>query len=846
MTDESRKKLTLAERVEIETTFRRKATANGYSCFPCRGKTGQLKGWPGLVLDADGIEDFSGKRRWVSTAIHVGHGGLVMLDMDIDDEEAMAAVEAAIPEALWEKLSRCPVRRGSGAKEAWLARAADGESMHYRTASQGWDSGDGKAHRLEVFGRASRICMAHGAHTVSDNGRVLVEYSWAGDRGPHNVPLSDLPPITDQDVLTLCQTVNETLAGLGWKCATVEDWESLRQRSQETVYDLEMGVRFKTRDFGEMGLQELEALCRGQEESVRLSASFMDQASVNTSRCMAGVMPSDGRLYVFETSAHVHHRPADADPAARFKGVAEKLAARGILDPDEDGGVGAAVDAESYADAWTPTSPDDVVQGLVDRYCWWPAGSGFVVDREGDASDTMTLGSFRTTLLPWSWEEPVKAGSNRTEKINPVDRWVEHSGRIDVAGHRFLPETDESLVEMEGRTYVNTWHGFPHVGFDVPADVRAAALESFDVYLTHLIPDADERAWFIMWLAAKVQKPWLPNCGVIMVAEEQGAGRGTLFDMLGGVFGQRYVENVDSTQLLGTGGQGAYTDWLASSLIVTCDEVLAGDDSGGAMAWKRREAYEKLKTRVDPRLRVMPIIQKGLPNYKAQVSASFLLATNNANALPLAEDDRRIAVILNGGPMKHAAWVQEALAPWRTEKGWFSDVFSAAVWGMLREVSVSWESVREAPRNTKGRAQMLSANESDLEDILEHVLADVPSDYMINSHLRDRMKIALEAAGLLQDTKNWWVRVQDLLGKVNRFGWRRMGTRQHMTHGDTRRRYTVYYRDGGLAKWEETAIEDRWALIGAAGDMNAKASNLAKRMKDRGLKVVDSGNENES
>ncbi len=857
-------KLTIKERVEIETVFRRQALANGYACFPCRGKSGQLKGWPSFVFDEESIEDFAGKQKWISTALQVGMGGLVMLDFDIDDAEALAAIEDAIPEALWDKLKACPVRRGSGVKEAWLARLDEGETApHYRSSSQKWSKGDGESHFLEVFCKSPKLCVGHGAHTVTSNGRVPVSYYWVDDRGPHNVPLADLPAITDAEIVLLCRVVNEVLDGMGWECVST----GVRQESQGVVYDLELGTVFNTRDHGAVGLIELEALCRASDESIRLSASFMDPSSVNTTRCMASIWGGDGRLYIFETSDYVMHRPAELDLRRKAAGLGERLVARKMLKPVEqvledrrkqrearsadvstlneegveavgDDALGETVDKEKYDADWRPLESDEIVGSLLNRYCWWPAGTGYVLDMAGGAEDAMTLGSFRTTLLPFCWEEPVKAGSNKTEKVNPVDKWIEHGDRHLVSGYRFLPHHSEYLVEIDGRMYVNTWHGFDHV-----ADRQAhdeGAWRGFMDFMDHLIPDEKDRGWFLMWLAAKVQKPWLPNCGVIMVAERQGTGRGTLFDILKPVFGGRYVQNVNSSQLLGSGGQGQYTDWLASSVLVTCDEVLAGDDSGGSMAWKRREAYERIKTLVDPRPREMAIIQKGLPNYKTQVFASFLMATNNPNALPLAEDDRRIAVILNGAPLIGNESVLHGLEQWRGDVG-FSAGFGGAVWRGLNEMEVDWRAVREAPKSTQGRLEMLSANESDLEDILEHVLAEIPSDFMLNSHLRDRMRLALDSVGMLAEVKNWWVRTQDILGKVNRFGWRRMSTRQNLPFKDGKRmRYTVYYREceGANARWQDANEAGRVALIGAAGDMNAKASEVARRMKERGLTVL--------
>jgi hypothetical protein len=358
------------------------------------------------------------------------------------------------------------------------------------------------------------------------------------------------------------------------------------------------------------------------------------------------------------------------------------------------------------------------------------------------------------------------------------------------------------------------------------------------------VPDERERAWLVMWLAAKVQRPWLPNCGVIMVAEKQGVGRGTLFDMLGGIFGARHVRPVSAVELIGGGSQSQYTAWLENALVVTCDEVLAGDDSGGAMAWKRREVYERLKAMVDPRPRRVSIVRKGLPNNDADVFASFLLATNNVNALPLSPDDRRFAVITNADvKLEDRAGALEMLEPWRDENGGFGVGFCGAVGAWLRGVAVSWGEVRESPRWMAGRERMLQANESDLDGVLENVLRKIEGDFVLGHHLRERMERALEAAGLLQEVKGWWSKTQDSLGRLNRFGWRKMDGRQRFApKAKSDNVAVVFYREGGIGEkaWRQAHGEERETLW-AGGDPTIRKSgaDLGRKMQERGLRVVD-------
>lgn len=451
----------------------------------------------------------------------------------------------------------------------------------------------------------------------------------------------------------------------------------------------------------------------------------------------------------------------------------------------------------------------------------------------------MSISSFRTKMRPLAWEEVGPRGG--VKEINPAEEWEKHPYRADVAGYRFLPRSRDRAVVDGDLVYLNTWERPDWWDRDIA--VSGAGAVTFFQFLEHLIPSDDERKWFIGWLAAKVQKPWLPNCGVVMVAERQGTGRGTLFDMLGCVLGRRHVKNVSAVQLIGGGSQSQYTDWLEESLVVTCDEVLAGDDTGGAMAWKRREVYERLKAMVDPRPRVVPIVRKGLPNYQTEVYASFLLATNNVNALPLSPDDRRIAVITNTGvPLVEHGDFLERLNVWRSDEG-FTDEFCASVFAALRQVNVDWASVRESPRWMLGRARMLEANETDLDGVLENILEGLDGDFILGHHLRERVGRSLEANGLLGDVKHWWSKTQDVLSRMNRLGWRRMDGRHKYAPKDmTSNVSVVFYREKGAGPgaWLAASRDERVKLwVGGDPAARKAASDLGRRMAEKGIKVVD-------
>lgn len=849
--------------VAEQTEIRRALLRNGYSPFPCAGKNKQMWGWPDIEATEDLIDEWAGQKKWVSTAVHVGKGGLVGIDVDIDDSDVLDDFIDRLPEDLWARLKHAPVRYGGGVKEMWLCRFDDREQTRAHAEKSGkW--GDSEAgedapdHKLEIWLRHKKLLALYGAREV-DGREITSWYEWRDGRGPHNVPLADLPVIGNEDVSTLLRCAVEAMQAAGWERLDVNTPE---ENAGDKVYDLTSDMSFTLRNGDVVPLDELTELCEASDD-VRLY-SWLPGKRRRGDRCAAKINDHDGRLQIFDYDTGVLHRPVDNKPLRdSVQALAERLYDFSKADssgskkpaipkdrlqmlrdsvpeesrifssaPVDEGGAASSEDEKDAA-------RKEIVEALVERYAYWSDGSGYVVDVERGPEAAMSISSFRTKMRPLAWEEVGPRGG--VKEINPAEEWEKHPCRADVAGYRFLPRSRDRAVVDGDLVYLNTWER-PE-WWDRDLEVSGSGAVTFFHFLEHLIPSDDERKWFIGWLAAKVQKPWLPNCGVVMVAERQGTGRGTLFDMLGCVLGRRHVKNVSAVQLIGGGSQSQYTDWLEESLVVTCDEVLAGDDTGGAMAWKRREVYERLKALVDPRPRVVPIVRKGLPNYQTEVYASFLLATNNVNALPLSPDDRRIAVITNTGvPLVENGDFLERLNEWRSDEG-FTDEFCASVFAALREVKVDWSSVRESPRWMLGRARMLEANETDLDGVIENILEGLDSDFILGHHLRERVGRSLEANGLISDVKHWWSKTQDMLSRMNRLGWRRMdGRHKYAPKEMTSNVSVVFYREKGAGPdvWLSASREERVKLW-AGGDPAARkaASDLGRRMAEKGIKVVD-------
>ena len=161
-----------------------------------------------------------------------------------------------------------------------------------------------------------------------------------------------------------------------------------------------------------------------------------------------------------------------------------------------------------------------------------------------------------------------------------------------------------------------------------------------------------ERNWYWHWLAHKKRRPWVPMVAVIMVAEEFGTGRGTLFDILGLLFGEDYVVPCTFGELTGKAAGAHFNDRLANGLIAFVNEA---DDDDGHLQARRRMTYEALKNTIEPSPTARQRFEaKGQHAYAQRSALSKIYATQHRDLVKLPRDDRRIEVLTCGRQMTPA------------------------------------------------------------------------------------------------------------------------------------------------------------------------------------------------
>jgi hypothetical protein len=254
-----------------------------------------------------------------------------------------------------------------------------------------------------------------------------------------------------------------------------------------------------------------------------------------------------------------------------------------------------------------------------------------------------TVASLRGFMQPYTIvEEGPRGGLHKT---SVVDSWMTHPLRAHIDAIQSRSDKPRPTYTEDGLIIYNRYWPPAH-------PVEGGDLAPFETFFARLFPDDTERNWYWHWLAHKKRRPWVPMVAVIMVAEEFGTGRGTLFDILGLLFGEDYVVPCTFGELTGKAAGAHFNDRLANGLIAFVNEA---DDDDGHLQARRRMTYEALKNTIEPSPTARQRFEaKGQHAYAQRSSLSKIYATQHRDLVKLPRDDRRIEVLTCGRQMTPA------------------------------------------------------------------------------------------------------------------------------------------------------------------------------------------------
>jgi len=769
------------------TELRLALLANGYSPLPNWAKACFMPGWPSLPVTEEAINGWTERKspakRFVDTGLRV-ENGLAVIDLDINHEvidDVAQALEKAEP-----ALAQSLIRYGKGFKEAWFVRTDEPFTrLHTRRwLAPGADLEVDGAQVVEVFGGGSpRQFGAFGAHTRGANGGVVVAYEWAEGGSPATVGLSDLPTISKARLIELVDMVEVVLEQHGFAPVL----RSVKGESEATrVHDLLPEHRFECNDGVTRTLEELEQAAG--DDGLRCSASWLEPgANHSLTRCIVGLTHS-GALTIWDAATGVSHMsaalaPTDASArqldaatiAARLKRLAEaederKTKRRAKISAEDEYTMVAAKLTQTYAFCKGRQLPVVPIWGST-------IGEGY------------SLSNFRSEMLPYCGVEIGPRGGEK--KINPVDIWMASHARLSVEGMQLRPDMPRpTFVDEQGKTWVNTYTPVVHTA-------EGGEMVTGHKFLAQLLPDADERAWFTQWLAYKFRNPHIPGPAVVMVAREMGTGRGTLGELLRKLFGGSYVRTLSFDTFAGRTYQSQYNDWGADSLMVLVNESSTSD--GGSAYKAKHDTYERLKETIDPRPIVRHFVVKRESAFYAPGFTSFLIATNNPDALPLPRGDRRFWVGTNGEPREVAFWEEI--------NAWIENPANVAAFAdYLDSVDISTYSPFAEPPMTEAKRAMTEMSASDLDRGFDAVLANLAGDVVVPEQIVAGMIQARDLYGYDYPDKWQAIAKRMVQTKLERVG---VPHGQNWNPSIDNKRYSVYATTRKAAKQWTTATADQ-------------------------------------
>jgi hypothetical protein len=394
-----------------------------------------------------------------------------------------------------------------------------------------------------------------------------------------------------------------------------------------------------------------------------------------------------------------------------------------------------------------PLKPD-IAAALEEKARWLLQTYGYdalndVIVELFKPSDSCSFKPLAYQRLFRAWREKI-VGPEGGDKgwDNATARWEADPARLNVGGVRMRPDQPFPVYAEDEEFFKNTYRRPQHAGSGV--------IKPWLDFMAHLLPDEAEREWFLDWLAHKHRYPNIPGVAVVMVAAGPlgpvyGCGRGMLRDILARLLGMKYVKPIDFDIFSGKSAQAAYTDWAAYAILVTVSEA---KDTAEAGRWaERRATYERLKEIVDPRAVERTFLVKGFKAFTALAFASYLIFSNNLDALQIPEGDRRVAALANG--LKMTPEMAQALQAWMDDPG---NIAELARWLEARDIE-AFDVYTPLVTKTKTTMQELARSELDDAFIAVRKLIDANALFTSDQIIRAVEEELGSARG--EEYKNW-------------------------------------------------------------------------------------------
>jgi hypothetical protein len=212
-------------------------------------------------------------------------------------------------------------------------------------------------------------------------------------------------------------------------------------------------------------------------------------------------------------------------------------------------------------------------------------------------------------------------------------RFVSEGGYIEIVeGMVYMPGTTDAVCRMPGGTALMA-NTFNPASVPKAATSRDEAAEAVIKRHLRVLTGNDEDADILLqWLAYNVQNPGVKLLWAPLIQSIQGVGKGVMRDLLYALLGMDNVGIVSPQVVMET----KYNSYAIGKMINIIEEMrIAGHN--------RHEVSNALKPLItDP---VVSISEKYVRSYNTINTVNYIAFTNEKDAIPLEETDRRWWVI---------------------------------------------------------------------------------------------------------------------------------------------------------------------------------------------------------
>jgi Family of unknown function (DUF5906) len=185
----------------------------------------------------------------------------------------------------------------------------------------------------------------------------------------------------------------------------------------------------------------------------------------------------------------------------------------------------------------------------------------------------------------------------------------------------YNPSTLNKVIYQDGQTIFNTYR---------PSDIRPVQgdVTLFFEFMTHLIPDEEERRQVLRWLATLIARPDIRmTYALILCGEVQGTGKSTLATaILQPLVGAHNVRRPKATELQ----KSEFNGWAKESRLGIIEEIYEGH------SWAVYNKMKDLITEDTIRVNEKFMLAVEFPNW-----IHFFATSNQLTALKIERGDRR-------------------------------------------------------------------------------------------------------------------------------------------------------------------------------------------------------------